>query len=157
MTYDNTTTVRGSGSIKGIAGQSMLATYNFSDIIDEFSICFWMRITTLNTNWDNIIYSINLQSKILISRNGATSNFYITLFGAGTTGSQTHFVGGYVADNIWKHYTLTTQKTSTGAVKTTSYFNSMSELSSTTLYLSRIYRRFSICSRMVLGLVGPSK
>ena len=101
----------------------MLATYNFSDIIDEFSICFWMRITTLNTNWDNIIYSINLQSKILISRNGATSNFYITLFGAGTTGAQTHFVGGYIADNIWKHYTITAQKITTGAVRTISYLN----------------------------------
>ena len=53
---------------------------------------------------------MNLQSKFLISRNGATSNFYITLFGAGTTGSQTHFVGGYIADNIWKHYTITAQK-----------------------------------------------
>ena len=31
--------------------------------------------------------------------------------------------GGYIADNIWKHYTITTQKTSTGAVKTTSYLN----------------------------------
>ena len=101
----------------------MLATYNFSDIIDEFSICFWMRITTLNTNWDNIIYSINLQSKILISRNVATSNFYITFFGSGSLGAQTHFVGGYVADNIWKHYTITTQKTTGGAVKTTSYLN----------------------------------
>jgi hypothetical protein len=123
MTYDNTTTVRGGGSIKGIAGQSMLANYNFSDIIDEFSICFLMRISTLNTNWDNIIYSINLQSKFLISRNTTTSNFYITFFGSGTTGSQNHFVGGYVADNIWKHYTITTQKTSLGAVKTTSYLN----------------------------------
>ena len=84
-----------------------------------------MKITTLNTNWDNVFYCVSKQSLFLISRNNLTTSFYIALFGSGTSASTSHYIGKFIADNVWKHYTITVEKTITNAVKINSYLNTV--------------------------------
>jgi len=124
-TYNNTAAIIGTGCINLTPGQFFYTTYNYSDIGNAFTISFWMKITTLNTNWDNVFYCVSKQSLFLISRNNLTTNFYIALFGSGTSASTSHYIGKFIADNIWNHYTITVEKTITNAVKINSYLNTV--------------------------------
>jgi hypothetical protein len=120
LTYDNTMSVFGTGSAKGIATQSLAATYNFKDMVDACTISFWIRITTLNANSDIIFDNTSVRPYFLMGRNAATNNITLSFFGASSTSS--HFVGQYKADNIWKHFTIVAEKSGT-ATKITSYLN----------------------------------
>jgi hypothetical protein len=100
-TYDNTAAIIGTGCINLTPGQFFYTTYNYSDIGNAFTISFWMKITTLNTNWDNVFYCVSKQSLFLISRNNLSNNFYIALFGSGTSASTSHYIGKFIADNFW--------------------------------------------------------
>ena len=124
-TYDNTAAIIGTGCINLTPGQFFYTTYNYSDIGNAFTISFWMKITTLNTNWDNVFYCVSKQSLFLISRNNLSNSFYIALFGSGTSASTSLYIGKFIADNIWKHYTITVEKTITNAVKINSYLNTV--------------------------------
>ena len=108
----------------------MLTTqYNFSDITTEFSMCFWMKINALATQWDCIVrYHLN-ESLFSFFRYNQTSNIQLCIFNS-TALFNTHLNGIFVADNIWKHITLTLEKSGT-AVKITSYLNGVFNNTST--------------------------
>jgi len=130
LTYDTSAIVRGSGSAKATSAQTLIGTYNFSDIVDEFTICFWLRISALNSGNDNIITSVNAPSLFAIFRSSTTNNFSLAFFGSGNITS--HFASKYTADNVFKHYTITVQKAIGGAVKIISYLNGSLGVTTTT-------------------------
>ena len=127
-TYD-TNAYRGSGSAKFIAGQTIRANYNYSDFIDEITICFWLKINGLYGTGDTIMSNTADGTKFLIQRILLTSNFQLRFLNSGSL--TTHFVGQYVADSIWKHYTITI-KNKLGAVEVNSYLNGVFNATSTT-------------------------
>jgi hypothetical protein len=128
-TYDNTTSVRGNGSIKSVAGQKLLTTYNFSDIINAFTISFWVKINALGTSYDSIVAGSTgaNQSLFYFCRAGGGSNLEVILFGS----SSIYYNGLYVADNTWKNLTITAEKVGT-AVKINLYLNGVFYSTSTT-------------------------
>lgn len=121
-TYDSTSYIRGNGSISLTQSKTLKATYNFSDIINEITICFWIRITGYGTNNAYDIILSGAQPRFYIARNAGTSNIDISIFGS-VYQYNTHFNGLYTNDKIWRHFTIIAQKTLSGSVKITSYVN----------------------------------
>jgi hypothetical protein len=127
-TYDANSFVKGNGSCKLAQLQTLkLATYNFSDIVDAITICFWIKITNINTSYDNIFHGN--QPHFYLARNGNGSNFELGFFGSGYQVG-VHFNGLFTNDSIWKHFTLTIEKSGT-ATKITSYLNGVFNATST--------------------------
>ena len=127
-TYDTNST-KGSGSAKFIATQTFRSSYNWSDFLDEITICFWLKISGLTGSGDTIMSNTGDGNKLLIQRNALTSNFSLRLFNSGSL--STHFAGQYIADNTWKHYTITIKFLS-GVVEVKSYLNGVFNATTTT-------------------------
>ena len=144
-TYDNTSSVRGSGSIKSVAGKKLLTTYNFSDIIDAFTISFWVKINALGTSYDTIVAGNPAanQGLFYMCRTGGGSDLEVILFGSASI----YYTGLFVADNIWKYLTITAEKVGTN-VKINLYLNGVFYSTSTsgTWSLSGL-TGFTICSQ----------
>ena len=118
--YDNTISVRGNGSAKSVAGQNKgRINYNFSDIIDQFTICFWININLLRASED-MVFTGSTPLNFYLTRNGIGSNYKIYMFG-NTTAFLT-LNGAWVADNKWRHIIITAEKSGT-QTKLTSYLN----------------------------------
>ena len=119
MTYDNTISKKGTGSLKGTAGQTLLMTYNFSHFENAITIAFWIRINQASAY--NMVFK-DYDGFIYLASSSNVNNMDVALFGSGYQDG-IHFSGVFVADNIWKHLTLTAEKTSSGETKITSYLN----------------------------------
>ena len=94
---------------------------------DIISICFWMKLTELQSQWDVVIYkNMSGNNAINIQRNGST-NYWSIHFGAAhvtTDGFMNDFT---LDDTTWRHYCFTFLKTIDGHVMIKVYKNAMEQ------------------------------
>ena len=114
--YDTTDYKRGNACISLNGSQGYNTTLNFRLFENSCTVCFWMKITGYNTNYDNIFYHPNM----FIQRHSNTNNFTITLFGSTALIINNFFV----ADNTWKHVCITAEKVGT-ATRINFYVNNV--------------------------------
>ena len=75
------------------------------------SICFWTKITQLNSQWDVVLYKyMSASNAIIIQRNAAT-NYWSIQFGAANVTTDGFLNDFTLDDTSWRHYCFTFVKT----------------------------------------------
>jgi alpha-tubulin suppressor-like RCC1 family protein len=116
--------IRGDACVVSINNSSILTTPNYNwntNFTNGITISFWLKITSLNNNWDTVMYENNKSSggAFYIQRYGTSNDWTIYMFGSEIRTSAIT----YVANNIWEYYTFVGKKNTNNSLSIIIYKN----------------------------------